>query len=317
MLSFKKFLIWILTIVMVFSVIGCSSAPEEKPEETDPPVVEVNNELKEKYPSFFDLDTANGLTVFVAMFAPEGYSCVLFPTGQMNTDSTELMLARGTDLSTMKEILAQYDISPEAITVKPYVNLLSSYLAPELFDDGAIPQLRYRLGIGEKPEEVTEDTNDGPFPYSVSWAGDSEEGEYALRYTYYPITGVYDYKNECTYVAVGVKNRQELENFRSLASRYFSLNASMPNKETFNALAAAYGEEFFQEKGIVIVYIPSESISIGYNLADATLDGEELHITVAEKRPEGELAQQEAGWFMTVELPQEILSQANYFSAGK
>lgn len=37
---------------------------------------------------------------------------------------------------------------------------------------------------------------------------------------------------------------------------------------------------------------------------------------VEEKPYEGEQTDELAGWFMTVEIPQEILSQANYFSAG-
>lgn len=316
MLNFKKTLAWVLVFILAFSAIGCTSAPEKEPEGTEPPVVE-NNELKEKFSSFFDLDTSNGLTVFVAMYAPNGYSCALFPTGQVDTDSTELMIALGADLPSMKEILASYDIAPESITVTPYVNLLSSYLAPELFDDGAVPQLRYKLGVGPEPEVVVENTTDGPFPCSVAWSGDSSDGEYALRYTYYPITGSYDYKNELTYVAVGIKNADELESFLSLAGRYFSLNASMPNKETFTTLVAGYSEEFFLENGIVVVYIPSESMSISYSLTDAALDGEELHLTVAESRPEGDLKAETAGWFMVVEFPQEIIGEANYFSAGK
>ena len=91
----------------------------------------------------------------------------------------------------------------------------------------------------------------------------------------------------------------------------------MPNKETFNEAVKKYDQAFFQENGIVVIYIPSESTSIGYKLTDAALNGEELHISIAEICPEGELTQKPAGWFMTVELPQEILSQANYFSAGK
>ena len=41
-----------------------------------------------------------------------------------------------------------------------------------------------------------------------------------------------------------------------------------------------------------------------------------VHITVTESRPEGELSANTAGWFMTLEIPQEILAEANYFTAG-
>ncbi len=313
MLHIKKSIAWILAIVMVFLFIGCTPVAEE---EATPDVVEIPAELKEQYASFLDLDATNGLTVYVAMFAPESYSCSLFPTGQIDDPFMQLMNINHADLEEMKRILSTYDIAPEKITVTPYVNPLSSYLAPELFDDGAIPQLRYQLGIGEKPEVIVIDTSDGPFPYHLSWVGSNEDGDYALRYTYYPITNTYAYKNELTYVAVGIKNQQELESFSTLASNYFSLNASANGTQPFSTVVAHYDEAFFQEKGIVVVYIPSESTSIGYKLAGAALDGEELHIAITENRPNGELKAQETGWFMTVELPKETLSQANYFSAG-
>lgn len=312
----KKMLIWVLVFTMAFLAVGCSkpSQGEPEPTATEPPATE--NALKEAHPTFFDLDTTNGLTVYVAMFAPELYYCSLFPTGQIDDPFTQLMNINHADLEEMKLILSAYDIAPERITVTPYVNPLSSYLAPELFDDGAIPQLRYKLGIGEKPADVVIEQEDSIFPYTLCWADYAEEGEHALRYTYYPITGTYAYQNELTYPAIGIKNAQELESFLSLARNHFSLNASVREGKTFNSVAAACDEAFFLEKGLVVVYIPSESTSIGYTLADAVLEGEELHITVAEKRPEGELTSAMAGWFMAIEIPQEILSQANYFSAG-
>lgn len=315
MLHIKKSLIWILALLMVFVAVGCNTPtgeeatpPTSAPEETHSP-------LMDQYPAFFGLDTSNGLDVFVAKFAPDVYSCSLFPSGQIDKDSAELLGPNRVDLATMKEIIALYNLPAEAFTVIPYQNSLSSYIVPDLFQDGSIAQLCYDLGLGEKPEEEgaePEDTNDGPFPYTVSWADYSEDGEHALRFTYCPFAN----QNELTYPAVGIKNVGELDSFLSLARNYFSLNASVSNKETFNESIQKYDEAFFQESGIVIVYIPSESVSIGYKLADAALNGEELHITVAEKRPEGELSQQPAGWFMAVELPQEIISQASYFTAG-
>lgn len=313
----KKMLIWALVLTMALLAVGCNkpSQGEPEPTATEPPAMD--NALKEAHPAFFDLDTSKGLTVYVAKFAPDGYSCSLYPTTEEEMDLTDLYMSDQTDVPTMKQILASYGLPNDAITVTPYVNYLSSYIAPELFTDGAIDLLRYELGIGEKPEEVVVEPEDSIFPYTLCWADYTEDGEHALRYTYYPITGTHAYQHELTYPAIGIKNAQELESFLSLAKNYFSLNASVGEGKTFNAVATACDEAFFQEKGLVVVYIPSESTSIGYKLADAVLAGEELHITVAEKRPEGELTAEMAGWFMAVEIPQEILSQANYFSAGK
>ena len=314
MLKLKKTFIWMLAVLMTLMAVGCA------PSDTAPAATEPEkpaHPLAGQYPAFFDLDTSKGLTVYVAKFSQDYASFALYPTTQKEADLQAIAMGPQANLATMKEILAYYNLPRESVTVTPYYSPLSSYIAPDLFEGQGLANVLYELGLGEKPEEIVEEPDNSPFPTTVAWAGDSEEGEQALRFTYYPITGSYAYQNELTYVAVGIKNAQDLESFLSLAKGYFSLSASMPGKETFNAVVNTYNEAFFEEAGLVIVYIPSESASIGYKLADATLQEEELHITVAEKRPEGELSAQTAGWFMTVEIPQEILSQANYFSAGK
>ena len=312
----KKMLIWILVLTMALLSVGCNkpSQGEPEPTTTEPPVAD--NALKAEHPTFFDLETINGLTVYVAKFAPDGYSCSLYPTTGEEMDLNKITMGDQTDIPTMKQIIASYNLPADAFTVTPYVNYYSSYISPELFADGAIALLRYELGIGEKPEEVVVEPEDSVFPYTLCWADYTEDGEHALRYTYYPITGAYAYQNELTYPAIGIKNAQELKSFLSLAKNYFSLNASVGEGKTFSSVAAACDEAFFLEKGLVVVYIPSESTSISYKPADAILNGEELHITIAEKRPEGELKNAAAGWFMAIEIPQDILSQANYFSAG-
>lgn len=314
MLNLKKIFVWVLAVMMTLTAVGCAPS-DTAPSATEPE--QKAHPLAEQYPTFFDLDTSNGLTVYVAKFSQDYATCALYPTKEGEPDFSAIAIGNQATPDIMKEILAYYALPKEAITVTPYYSPLSSYIAPDLFEEFGMAQMLYELGLGEKPEEATEEPGDAPFPTTLSWAGYDEKGEYALRYTYYPITGTYNYQNELAYPAVGIKNAEELESFLLLARSYFSLNASMAKKETFNESVKKFDEAFFQENGLVIVYIPSESTAIGYKLADATLAGEELHITVAENRPEGELIGQEAGWFMTVELPQEILSQANYFSAGK
>lgn len=315
MLNFKKTFIWVLAVLMAVMAVGCAPADSPAPPATEPEAV--SHPLADQYPTFFDLDTSKGLTVYVAKFGQNNTVYSLYPTMETETDFTSVAMGPQTDLATMKEILAYYNLSKESVTVTPYYSPLSSYIAPDLFEGQGLANVLYELGLGEKPEEIVEEPDDAIFPYAVSWADNTEAGERALRFTYYPITGSYAYQNELTYVTVGIKNAQDLDNFLTLAKGYFSLSASMPGKETFRSVIKKCDEAFFEETGLVIVYIPSESTSISYKLADAALQGEELHITVFEKQPEGELSTQTAGWFMTLEIPQEILSQANYFSAGK
>ena len=314
MVYLKKPLTFVLAALLILLAAGCTSSQTEAPTPTEPE--KVVHPLAEQYPAFFDLDTTNGLTVYAANFAQGHTVCSLLPTTDAEIDFLALSTGVQVDPATMKEILVWYNLPKESITVVPYYSPLSSYIGPDLFEEQGMAQLLYALGLGEKPADIQEETESSIFPYTLCWADASESGDHALRYTYYPITGTYDYKNELTYPAIGVKNIQELNSFLSLASGYFSLSASMPGKESFHTLIKKYDEAFFESSGLVIVYITSSSTSISYKLADAVADGEELHITVTEEKPEGDLLQQMAGWFMVVEIPQEILAQVNYFSAA-
>ena len=314
MLSCKKPLIWATVFLMLFSIVGCAPAEAEVPAPTE--LEKTTHPLMEQYPTFFDLDTEAGLTVFAAKVSIDQIICSVYATTEADPDWDVIAVGPQADPATIKEILTWYNLSKEAITVTPYYSPSSSYIAPDLFEEQGMAELLYALGLGEKPADVQEEPEDSIFPYALCWADASEAGEHALRYTYYPITGSYAYKNELTYPAIGVKNAQELESFHSLANGYFSLSASMPGKESFNTLIKKYDEAFFENSGLVIVYITSSSTSISYKLSDAVTDGEELHITVAEAKPEGDLSQQTAGWFMVVEIPQQILAQVNYFSAA-
>ena len=313
MLHLKKLLTLILALTLVVGAVGCTSS---KSQEDAPAVVEFPDEIRQQYPAFCGLDTTNGLTVYVAKFSQNYVACSLYSTTDAQMDLSKLDTDPRVDLATMKTILSCYNLPAEAITVIPYYSPLSSYIAPDLFEELGMAEVLYELGLGEKPAKPVDDTEDAPFPYTLAWAGVSEEGEYALRYTYYPITDSFAYQNELTYITIGIKSRQELDSFLSLASRYFSLSSSMPGKNSFNAIIQKYDEAFFEGNGLVIVYIPSESTSINYKLESAAATGEELHITVTEAKPEGELNAQEAGWFMTVEFSQEQLSNVTHFSAG-
>ena len=146
MLFFKKSFICIWTVLIVFLTVGCDSPTKEDPVPPTSAHQEEHSPLMEQHPAFFGLDTTNGLTVFVTMFAPESYSCSLYPTGTMDVQAAELAVSNRVDLPTIKEILACYDLSPESITVIPYQSSLSSYISPELFAANAEAQLRYELG---------------------------------------------------------------------------------------------------------------------------------------------------------------------------
>ncbi len=98
-----------------------------------PGFIEDERTLRTKYPDCFDLDTAEGLDVFVYQMAPEDYSCVLLAGSEAGRTAEELRrLIEYSDRSvvsvgTAKQIIACYGIAPEQVRIIPYENLYSSY----------------------------------------------------------------------------------------------------------------------------------------------------------------------------------------------
>ena len=90
--------------------------------------------LRTRYPEYFELDTTNGVTVYVWQMAPGSYSCGLLagqPQTHTNMDIQYVGIADSGRLSTsikdMKAILSSYALPRDKITVLPVLMLHSSY----------------------------------------------------------------------------------------------------------------------------------------------------------------------------------------------
>ena len=103
------------------------------------------DELRQKYPQYFGLDTTNGLYIYVSEFAKDLYKCQLLSGREDFHYSTEdIHTEGGATLEEMKAILSTYDISSDNIYVIPYVNPLSSYYYE--IDDEYFKSLKALLG---------------------------------------------------------------------------------------------------------------------------------------------------------------------------
>lgn len=98
--------------------------------------------LRKQYPQYFDLDTSEGLEVYVWQMAGNSYSCGLLSGKESRrieeeTDGirTDLWGLESVTVTEMKLILSDYEISKEEIKLIPYYMPHSSYLNVEAAED--------------------------------------------------------------------------------------------------------------------------------------------------------------------------------------
>ena len=84
--------------------------------------------LRETYPAYFDLDTSDGLDLYVWQMAADSYSCGLLPGTNPDKTSEELLKLKGATIPEMRAILSTYEIDREDIRIVPWQNPASSYL---------------------------------------------------------------------------------------------------------------------------------------------------------------------------------------------
>ena len=87
-------------------------------------------ELMELFPEYFGLDASKGLDVIVWQMAPSDYSFGLLEHSETQREwvSKELMDLKGVSAEQMREILATYAVSEDAVYIVPWQNPISSYL---------------------------------------------------------------------------------------------------------------------------------------------------------------------------------------------
>lgn len=85
-------------------------------------------QLKIKYPLFFNVSTAGGLTVYIWQMSKDNYSCYLANTSMEAISDNSFAYDVGASIAEMRAILTTYDIEQKEITVQPVINPLSSYV---------------------------------------------------------------------------------------------------------------------------------------------------------------------------------------------
>lgn len=143
-LNYKKPAFWLI-IVAVISCIAVAVCFLTNPKDTGRrPDMEL---LRELYPDFADLNTENGLDVYVAQMATNHYTFSLLPHGHAKPTFQELFHLPGVRLAEMQQILAAYAVDKSDIYIVPYQIPWSSYICEYFIwvvgDDKRENQARY------------------------------------------------------------------------------------------------------------------------------------------------------------------------------
>nr|WP_325259896.1 M56 family metallopeptidase [uncultured Oscillibacter sp.] len=125
-LNYKKPAFWLIVVAIiacgVVTVCFATNPKQELPQE------QRIDELRSKYPEYFDLITSKGLEVYVWQLAKDSYSFGLMPGTNREKTLEELMSLKGASAAEMALILSTYEIEDENIFVIPWGNPISSYM---------------------------------------------------------------------------------------------------------------------------------------------------------------------------------------------
>jgi len=100
--------------------------------------------LREAYPEYFDLDTSEGLLVYVWQLAKYDYNFHLVAGSASEAEKTPMSL-RSTSVVNMRVILADYNLPREKIRVVHYGHPLSSYVGPPHSEENFTAIVEYML----------------------------------------------------------------------------------------------------------------------------------------------------------------------------
>ena len=116
------------------------------------------DELRVKYPEYFELGTFKGLEVYVWQMAENDYRFGLMQGTNREKTLDEKMALKGATAKEMALILSTYDIEDKNIFVIPWPNPISSYMVTEdtVNDPKYISNIRAMLGLDKDSTNSTE-----------------------------------------------------------------------------------------------------------------------------------------------------------------
>lgn len=125
----KKLIAAVLVLLCIVSMVGCDNRSMDKDLNEVAGTIANEEELQQKFPEYYGLNTAKGLEVYVWQTAEDAYYCgVLSGTNRIKTpEEISGLAANGATVAEMKTILSSYDISNESISILPCKQPISDY----------------------------------------------------------------------------------------------------------------------------------------------------------------------------------------------
>ncbi len=148
-LNYKRPAFWIMAVAVIACAVVTvcfATDPKQDPPRELPPEIE---ELRAKYPEYFELGTFKGLEVYVWQMAENNYRFGLMQGTNREKTLEELMALKGTTAEEMTLILSTFDIKDEYIFVIPWQHPMSSYMVTENMarNPEYIDNIRTMLGL--------------------------------------------------------------------------------------------------------------------------------------------------------------------------
>ncbi len=108
---------------------------------------------------------------------------------------------------------------------------------------------------------------------------------------------------------------EELDAFRAAFSGIFSLSGSYDEVPSFEETVSTFGEAFFAEHDLVLVYVEANSGSLRFDVEEVAVDGDTFCAYVVQTNHPEEVTDDMAGWLMVIPVRKEAIQDVVHFDA--
>ena len=109
--------------------------------------------------------------------------------------------------------------------------------------------------------------------------------------------------------------QKDLEDFKSNYGDVLSINHGYNEVPSFEDATAKYGEEFFENNSLFIVYVTANSGSYRFDVDNVYCDSESFRVHIKQTNNPESVTQDMAGWFISVAVNDDIISTCKSFDA--
>ena len=176
------------------------------------------------------------------------------------------------------------------------------------------PPSETTIYIKNKTDSVQGDeaSTDEVFDVAVSWANSSDIGKIIFGGLNRDTMAISSVQHLPIYKFDTLK---ELEQFKRDFSEVVSMDESYDEIPSFNETIAAYDKTFFKENTLMLVYVSANSGSFRFDINNIFCDGSYFCIHVEQTNNPEEVTDDEAGWFITAAITDDIIANCTEFDA--